>query len=254
MASDVVITADGVTSLSATYNGQTILNTSGSGTHTLACNGKVMASDIGVSAVLAPVGYVIPAGTYYGKASPSITSYVQLPLLFYFDTYDGSAIEFDNGTSKIVYEYIPARWPEYMTVYENGSWNATYRTITVTTDTTVTQDEYNAFFACFDYAFVMQDMSGGDSVHAFANGQTWQQFVTSAYNTNSEFSATPYGGDNVMCIDNPEYKVDYVLPIATRYVYFNGFMVMNSNADPVSSSDMIANTTYLYQSGGGGGD
>ena len=139
-------------------------------------------------------------------------------------------------------------WEE---VYYNRWLDNDERTITVTQDTTVTQAQYNAFFACYDYAFTMQDMSGGSSEHAFANGQTWQQFVNSAYNTNSEFSATPYGGDNVMCIDDPEYKVDYVIPISA-YVYFNGYTIMDSNANPVASSDTIANTTYLYQGGGGG--
>ena len=55
MASDVVISATDVQAITATYNGNTIINGSGTHTYTLSCNGKKMSSDVVVNVITQPV-------------------------------------------------------------------------------------------------------------------------------------------------------------------------------------------------------
>ena len=125
----------------------------------------------------APVSYVIKAGLYYGKDSPVLTN-INVPLSFTSPSFSG--IDFTSlniGLSRIIYYYAG----DYEVGW-NGSWLA--RTIMVSSDTTVTQAQYEAFFACFGgYGGTVQLYSGGtDDLYVKINGVC----------SRSSYDANPY--------------------------------------------------------------
>ena len=97
----------------------------------------------------APVGYVILAGTYYGKRRQAVNF-----------LYDGVIdISFVGGQETFVgmfksgfyLYYIKSDNTQVVALDLDDGWQSSdYRTIEVANDTTVTQAEYDSFFGTYD--------------------------------------------------------------------------------------------------------
>ncbi len=108
-----------------------------------------------VTAQSTPVGYVIPAGTYYGKNNPTFPlDGVYISCTFVISNTQYSDIDFNPYESSITY----MSFRDMSVAFQNGSWVNNLRTITVTSNTTVTQTQYEAFFNCYDR--VITDLTG----------------------------------------------------------------------------------------------
>lgn len=209
----------------STYNG--------TGTITLTSfTGNITVLAVGTS--VTPTTYTIPAGTYYGKANPTLPqSQTFCSIDFSCDSGDVYFVTICFETTRITYsmdgeiQWTPA--------FEFGEWqegNYLFRTITVSYDTTVTQAEYEAFFNCFDYAFALHATGTDYSVYyGFTPlGMTWQEFVESPYN------------DGHFRIEN-----DYVIYDRSAIYYY----VNDHLADSPRSSSVISTLiTYIYTGGG----
>lgn len=111
----------------------------------------------------APAGYVILAGAYYGKSSPAIPSgseeiLIDLPFITGSQQNAYSIrIYWENPQNYRRFITYGSGFPQYDIVYAaysyySGVWNTNsdFRNIIVTQDTTVTQEQYEAFFGCFE--------------------------------------------------------------------------------------------------------
>ncbi|MBR5286195.1 MAG: hypothetical protein IKU30_04790 [Clostridia bacterium] len=105
------------------------------------------------------VSYVIKAGVYYGKAHSSLDlDDFTIPINISYNNTTSTYIYFYNydGDYRLTYDRISYGldygMADFAVTYSstNSMWQYAWaRTITVTQDTTVTQAQYNAFFACF---------------------------------------------------------------------------------------------------------
>ena len=211
------------------YNSSTGALTIGSATGNVTITATCPAS--------APSSYTIPAGTYYGKASPDVSfeGYFSLPFTANNSSWSVISIGYNyqvDSTGDYIYYYANNFENEYRS-YRNGVWDNNYRTITVTSDTTVTQAEYDAFFSCYDFAFTVSRVGGSSATYYSPMGYTWQQFVSdSAYNSNGYFTIS---GNNV---DYTSFPLNWKSTLAST--------------GAIHPTDVVSNRrTYYYSAGGG---
>lgn len=132
---DITITNATLTSYDATTGVGTIASPTGNVTISATCPQSQ------------PVGYTIPAGTYYGKSRHYASFLYDGVIDMYFES--GQETFVGMVKSGFYLYYIKSDNTRVVALDWDDGWQGNYRTIDVD-DTTVTQDEYNAFFGCFD--------------------------------------------------------------------------------------------------------